>query len=1149
MSANTGVLNIQLKVDDKGSVTVRKFGNTAEEAGKKTDQSFRKAGKSLSTMNEKAVAGYNKLIKLAGAAVGLLAIRAAVTKIISVTKEWIALSNTQINAETKLQAVLKSTGYSAGYTVSQLKDMAGAMQQITTVGDEVTLAGMSILATFKQVRGEAFERATKAALDMSAVMGQDLNSTILQVGKALNDPTVGLTALSRAGVTFTEVQKDQIKTLQESGQMMEAQKVILAELESQFGGTAAAVADTFAGAQIQAANALGDVKEELGFVITRNEFFIELTRATTAEYVSWGNQIKENRQYLAELAKEGVLKVVDAIGWCLEALRFFHNGWLGIQLVGNAAVTALAWSLDKLYPILRKMLMPLDALFDGLVMLGKLDVNPFDSIAEGLGQFKDSSAEVTKRVAADIEKVNKQYDAAGKKIKNYAETISKIQTNTVTADPVVTPLNQNGKTFDDQMSHNQKLIEEFEDKYKKAMMSSFDYEVYRLRQKAADYKGAGADRIKVWKWTDAQIDKLREERDGKTKVKAIEVTKSLNEIIESSLSGVLSDSLTGQLDTVLDYAQGMTNSLASMWSGMMSKLVFNPGMKIGELSGGALWGAMGVAGVAIGGISSILNRKKEDEARRRELKRRRNALNSTMDDSIAGLTMSDISYEIYQTSKKLSDMAKEARKTGADLEKLNKLRELETDRLKEESAAFYKQQIQDAKSPFDSVINKYQDWATNRKQSGWGLEEWSAEIEVLGDQLAGLSSDNEKYFEVAEKQLDAMLTVVDLSEQQLQTYENTQKSLNSQIWELTSGGLSAATSSADYQARYKELFKEAQTLEPTKIAYFQSFISDYIDVMDTSGFDHNFTTNQVANDLNKLLVDIEDPMQALREAIELNTGAIGSDEAGLTGSINNMSNALITQMKIDRQIGMFERFTELAGGMDKPSISQSVGKIANPAFGSDSFDFGAKYIGNGVVDYSLESKDETNLMNTITAWTGFANSMEGLFDSLDMSMFTDDQKQIISNWQGLIDAIPDLYDPTDPDFMKIAPLAQEWYDWLKKWEGMDVQGAFSGMKYETPLLNAFAYGGYSTTPAIFAEAGPEWAVPAYNNPNNANFLRSVGADPEKIGQAVARSIMPILSGGSDKTIHVHVNVDGREIGNVVVEQGRSNPELMEMFGN
>jgi hypothetical protein len=64
-----------------------------------------------------------------------------------------------------------------------------------------------------------------------------------QLGKALNDPIKGITALARSGVTFTAQEKEKIKVLVESGKMLEAQDTLLKAIETQVGGTAVATAN------------------------------------------------------------------------------------------------------------------------------------------------------------------------------------------------------------------------------------------------------------------------------------------------------------------------------------------------------------------------------------------------------------------------------------------------------------------------------------------------------------------------------------------------------------------------------------------------------------------------------------------------------------------------------------------------------------------------------------------------------------------------------------------------------------------------------------------------------------------------------------------------------------------------------------------
>lgn len=170
-------------------------------------------------------------------------------------------------ANAQLEAVLRSTGYAAGLTADEVRNLAGEYQDLTGIDDDAILGAQNLLLTFKQIGEDVFPQATGAILDMSVAMGQDLKSTTLMVGKALNDPIAGMTALGRAGVQFTKDQKELIKTLVESGRIEEAQAIILAELESQFGGSAAAARDTFGGSLKALDAEMGNTKEILGEIV------------------------------------------------------------------------------------------------------------------------------------------------------------------------------------------------------------------------------------------------------------------------------------------------------------------------------------------------------------------------------------------------------------------------------------------------------------------------------------------------------------------------------------------------------------------------------------------------------------------------------------------------------------------------------------------------------------------------------------------------------------------------------------------------------------------------------------------------------------------------------------------------------------------
>lgn len=162
--------------------------------------------------------------------------------------------------------IIKSTGGAAKISADQVGDLATAISNKTGVDDEAIQSGANLLLTFKNVKNEVgeganiFDRATAAAADLSAAGFGDMAGTSKQLGKALNDPIKGISALGRAGVTFTDQQKEQIKTLVKSGKTLDAQKIILKEVESQVGGTAAASATMGE----KAAVAFGNLQEQVG---------------------------------------------------------------------------------------------------------------------------------------------------------------------------------------------------------------------------------------------------------------------------------------------------------------------------------------------------------------------------------------------------------------------------------------------------------------------------------------------------------------------------------------------------------------------------------------------------------------------------------------------------------------------------------------------------------------------------------------------------------------------------------------------------------------------------------------------------------------------------------------------------------------------
>lgn len=241
------------------------FVDGIDAAVKKSDRGAGDIVSSLSSIGGKVVLGG---LALAGA--GVLAVGGALA---SCVKE--AIEFEKITAQT--EAVVKSTGGAAGYTADEIIAMADAYEEMTGIGDDAILQGQNMLLTFTNIGKDVFPAATEALLDMSVAMGTDVASQAIQLGKALNDPIGGISALSRVGVEFTEEQKELIKTLVETGEVAGAQAVILQELQREYGGSAEAAGNTYDGQLKKLMNTFGDIKKEIG-----NKFLPILNTVATA---------------------------------------------------------------------------------------------------------------------------------------------------------------------------------------------------------------------------------------------------------------------------------------------------------------------------------------------------------------------------------------------------------------------------------------------------------------------------------------------------------------------------------------------------------------------------------------------------------------------------------------------------------------------------------------------------------------------------------------------------------------------------------------------------------------------------------------------------------------------------------------------------
>lgn len=216
---------------------------------------------------QREFANVGKSIAKIGAGVGLGVGLAAAGTAKFATSALKSAESAQI-AQNRLDQVAKSMGIfgvAAEQVSGRLGKFAEANELSLGIDAEVIKATQAKLLTFKELAltadtvGGAMDRATLAAVDLAAAGFGSAETNAVQLGKALNDPIKGITALSRAGVTFTKQEKEKIKALVESGNILEAQNTILSAIETQVGGTAKATASSFEILRLAADNLMEDV--------------------------------------------------------------------------------------------------------------------------------------------------------------------------------------------------------------------------------------------------------------------------------------------------------------------------------------------------------------------------------------------------------------------------------------------------------------------------------------------------------------------------------------------------------------------------------------------------------------------------------------------------------------------------------------------------------------------------------------------------------------------------------------------------------------------------------------------------------------------------------------------------------------------------
>lgn len=286
------IMSVALNIKEVGSAAVKAALDNVRTATKGLGAEFAKL--------DNATDGLGNALK------GLAASAAVATALGKIATES---SNAQ-QAQAQLAAVLKSTNAASGQTIDTLNAHAESLAQLTAFEDDAITSAQTLLLSFNKIAGDTFPRATEAVLDLASMMAAgtggvpDLKGAAIQVGKALQDPVLGVTALSRAGITFSEVQKETIKQLVDQNRLYDAQQIVLGELAVQTEGQARAVRNTLGGALRGLQNDFGNL-----FELTRTE-----SQPVIAAIQALSQVLQDIGPVMSRLVANNIPALVGAVG-------------------------------------------------------------------------------------------------------------------------------------------------------------------------------------------------------------------------------------------------------------------------------------------------------------------------------------------------------------------------------------------------------------------------------------------------------------------------------------------------------------------------------------------------------------------------------------------------------------------------------------------------------------------------------------------------------------------------------------------------------------------------------------------------------------------------------------------------------------------
>lgn len=275
------------------------------------------------------------------------------------------------SAVTRLNVALKLSGNFTQESSKHFQELAESVQKATGLSEEHILNQVALAQSFN-ISNQRAEQLIKAAIDLSAATGIDLDTAVRQLGQTF-DGTAG-----RLRETIPQLQ-NLTKSELEAGAAVDI-------VSKRFKGAADAIGNTFGGGIKKSEAAFDDLLKTIGKLVTQNPVLLAVLQNVPDILGTIEEFLRDNSDAIGDFISQGISGLINILPNMIALLRTSANiyGTLlkSVELLG-AGFLELLRQIDSIKII--------DAIFKGIaqaVVLAGTSVLTLISSLAGFGPVK-----------------------------------------------------------------------------------------------------------------------------------------------------------------------------------------------------------------------------------------------------------------------------------------------------------------------------------------------------------------------------------------------------------------------------------------------------------------------------------------------------------------------------------------------------------------------------------------------------------------------------------------------------------------------------------------------------------------------------------------------------------------------------------------